>query len=37
VSSPSAPPYLTWNGDVIVAADVTGGWPVPSVVVRLKR
>jgi hypothetical protein len=37
VSSPSAPPYLTWNGDVIVAADVTGEWPVPSVVVRLKR
>jgi hypothetical protein len=37
VSSPSAPPYLTWNGDVIVAADVSGEWPVPSIVVRLKR
>jgi hypothetical protein len=37
VSPPSAPPYLTWNGDVIVAADVTGEWPVPSVVVRLQR
>jgi hypothetical protein len=37
VSAPSGPPYLTWDGDVIVAADVTGEWPVPSVVVRLKR
>jgi hypothetical protein len=37
VSTPSAPPYLTWNGDVIVAADVTGEWPVPSVVVRVER
>jgi hypothetical protein len=37
VSAPSAPPYLTWNGDVIVAADVTGEWPVRSVVVRLRR
>jgi len=37
VSSPSTPPYLTWNGDVIVAADVSGEWPFPSIVVRLKR
>jgi len=37
VSTPTAPPYLTWDGDVIVAAAVTGEWPVPSVVVRLTR
>ena len=37
VSAPSGPPYLTWDGDVIVAADVTGDQPVSSVVVRLKR
>jgi hypothetical protein len=37
VSTPPAPPYLTWNGDVIVAADVTGEWPVASIVVRLQR
>jgi Tol biopolymer transport system component len=37
VSTPSAPPYLTWHGDVIVAADVSGEWPVRSVVVRLNR
>ena len=30
VAEPSAPPYLTWDGDVIVATDVTGGWSAPA-------
>lgn len=37
VATPSSPPYLTWLDDVIVAADVTGEWPAPSLVVRLTR
>ncbi len=37
VSEPSSPPYLTWAGDVVVAADVSGTWPIPSVVIRLRH
>jgi Tol biopolymer transport system component len=37
VSPPTGPPYLTWAGDVIVAADAAGEWPVRSLVVRLQR
>jgi len=37
VTMPSVPPYLTWAGDVIIASAVTGGWPVGSVVVRIRR
>jgi len=35
VAEPSAPPYLTWLGDVVVAADVSGEWSAPSLVLRL--
>lgn len=37
VPAPSAPPYLTWTGDVIVASDVTGQWPLSAVVLRIRR
>ena len=37
VSSPGAPPYLTWLDDVIVITDVTGSWPNQSIVVHLQR
>ena len=35
VSEPSQPPYLTWLGDVLVAADVSGEWSAPSLIMRL--
>jgi len=35
VAEPSVPPYLTWLGDVVVAADVSGEWSAPSLVLRL--
>ncbi len=35
VSEPSQPPYLTWLGDVVVAADVSGEWSAPSLIMRL--
>lgn len=34
-TEPSRPPYLTWLDDTITAADVTGEWPRPSLVIRL--
>lgn len=37
VPTPSAPPYLTWTGDVIVASDVTGQWPLSAAVLRIQR
>ena len=37
LAAPSAPPYLTWTGDVIVASDVTGRWPLSAAVLRLQR
>jgi hypothetical protein len=37
VAAPGAPPYLTWLDDVIVAADVTGTWPTPSINAHLRR
>ena len=37
VPAPSTPPYLTWTGDVIVASDVTGQWPLSAVVLRIRR
>ena len=37
VPTPSNPPFLTWRGDVVVATDGSGDWPVPFVVVRLQR
>ncbi len=35
VPEPSVPPYLTWLDDVVVAADVSGQWSAPSLVMRL--
>jgi len=35
VATPSQPPYLTWLGDVVVAADVSGEWSAPSLIMRL--
>ena len=35
VSEPPAPPYLTWDNDVIVAADVTGDWSSPALRIEL--
>lgn len=37
VPAPSAPPYLTWTGDIIVASDVTGQWPLSAAVLRIRR
>ena len=37
VPAPPAPPYLTWTGDVIVASDVTGLWPMSAAVLRIRR
>lgn len=37
VSEPAAPPYLTWDGDMIVATDVTGDWSAPSLTIQLQH
>lgn len=37
VSEPTTPPYLTWAADVVVASDVSGNWPISSVLVRLQH
>jgi len=35
VPEPSQPPFLTWFDDVVVAADVSGEWSAPSLIMRL--
>jgi hypothetical protein len=37
VAAPAAPPYLTWQGDVIVVTDVTGSWTSQTIVAHLQR
>jgi len=37
VPAPSAPPYLTWTGDVIVVSDVSGQWPLSAALLRIAR
>lgn len=37
VATPSKPPYLTWLDDAIVATDVGGQWPIPSLLITLTR
>jgi dipeptidyl aminopeptidase/acylaminoacyl peptidase len=37
VSEPTMPPFLTWLDDTVVATDLSGNWPAPALVIRLRR